>query len=114
MSNFSRADVELACLQWRDKDGYGDFYDEIREEKQVELEGIGLAELVDHHDPDRDYPDDDVDGEYIDVIFKIGERHFRKSGTYSSWDADEWDGAFEEVMPARVQRTEWVNINKER
>ena len=110
MSYFSRADVELACLQWKDEDGF-DFFDGIKEKKQIELDGIGIAYYVEDHRPKGDY-DEDHDGEYIDVVFKIGDRHFRKSGTYNSWDSDEWDGPFEEVKAAEVQRTEWVNINK--
>jgi hypothetical protein len=114
MSGFRRSDVELACLKYEDEEEMYDFFDGIKEKKQIQLEGIGLAEYVEDHRPEREWADDDVDGEYIDVIFKIGDRYFRKSGTYSSWDSDEWDGPFEEVTPAKVQRTEWVNVNKTR
>ena len=100
MSHFSRSDVELACLQWG-KDHEEDFFYEISYKKVIELPGIGTASFVDQHRPDTSW-DDDHDGEYIDVIFRIDNRYFRKAGVYSSWDADEWDGPFEEVIKASI------------
>jgi len=110
MSYFTRRQLEIACLQYEDDDGY-EFFDAIKEKKSIDLGELGIVRYVEDHRPSGDY-DEDHDGEYIDVIFRIGERHFRKSGVYSSWDSDDWDGPFEEVTEARIQRTEWVNINK--
>lgn len=109
--NFSRSDVELACLQWAKDNDDEDFFNEISYKKVINLPEIGEASFVDQQRPDTSW-DDDHDGEYIDVVFQVGGRYFRKSGTYSSWDADEWDGPFEEVIKAEVRRSEWVNVNK--
>lgn len=36
-------------------------------------------------------------GEYMDVVFQIGDQLFRKQGCHNSWDANSWDGNLEEV-----------------
>lgn len=33
------------------------------------------------------------------LVFRIGDRHFRKTGYYDSWAGGEWDGELEEVRP---------------
>lgn len=38
-------------------------------------------------------------GDYMDVVFKVGDQLFRKQGAYNSWDSNEWDGSLEEVEP---------------
>lgn len=42
-------------------------------------------------------------GEYIYIVFKIGDRHFKKEGYYASYDGSNWDGDFQEVTP--IERT---------
>lgn len=36
-------------------------------------------------------------GEYMSVVFKVGDQLFRMTGSYNSWNASEWDGDLEEV-----------------
>lgn len=38
-------------------------------------------------------------GDYMDVVFRVGDQLFRKQGFYNSWDSNEWDGGLEEVEP---------------
>ena len=38
-------------------------------------------------------------GNELWVVFKIGDRHFRKQGSYDSWEGGEWDGLLQEVEP---------------
>lgn len=107
-----RETLELACLNYSDEnEEYGSFFDAIKELKTIELEGIGEVQFLEETWPEGGY-DDDRDGEHIDVVFKVGEQYFRKAGHYNSWDSHNWDGAFEEVQPAKVQRTIWKNINE--
>lgn len=45
------------------------------------------------------------DGDYMDVVFKVGNQLFRKQGFHNSWDSNEWDSdrlemveSYEEVV----------------
>lgn len=44
------------------------------------------------------------------VVFKIGDRHFRKSGYYDSWEGGAWDGELEEVRPREKMITVYEAI----
>ncbi len=57
----------------------------------VMLPRLGEAERVTTHGGGEG------DGEYMDVIFKIGDQLFRKTGYHNSWDSNDWDGELEEV-----------------
>lgn len=41
------------------------------------------------------------DGDGIYLIFKTGDRYFKKDGWYASHDGTYWDGSFYEVEPAQ-------------
>jgi hypothetical protein len=53
-------------------------------------------------------------GDYACVVISVldsdnGLRYFRKEGDYTSYDGFEWDGAFREVWPQQVTRTEYIS-----
>ena len=92
-------------------DEWTTFYDKIRvsrwdkeQEKKVKIPGIGVAKFVERNGGYED------EGSYMDVIFKVNDRFFRKVGTYDSWDSDEWDGALEEVVQKEVLKTVWERV----
>lgn len=67
-----------------------DYFDEYR---KVEFEGIGIAEMVEQEGGEGE-------GDHAHIIFKIGDRHFMKTGYYSSMDGFYWDdGSLFEVEP---------------
>jgi hypothetical protein len=54
----------------------------------------GLAKKVKEHT--------DGDGATT-VVFSVGEQYFQISGSYSSWDGNEWDDELIEVVPKEVK-----------
>jgi len=50
------------------------------------------------------------DGDYMHVVFQIGDQFFMKEGYHNSWDSDEWDGDFTEVKPVEVTVTKYVSV----
>jgi hypothetical protein len=84
--------------------GYGSPSDGIRYMKPneaKEIPGFGTLELV---ESDGGH---EGDGEYMDVVFKVGERYFRQDGSYDSWNGGEWDGEVEEVEPRQITVTRY-------
>lgn len=55
-------------------------------------------------------PDDPGDGKAIWVVVRVGNRHFRKSGYYSSWDSSSYDGELEEVEPYEKTVTDYRKV----
>jgi hypothetical protein len=85
-------EIERA-IEYDFDDGDEEFYQEMGslghflqkiEETAVEVERDGGGE---------------GDGDYMDVVFQIGNQYFRKTGTHNSWDANDWDGQLVEVEP---------------
>jgi hypothetical protein len=53
-------------------------------------------------------------GDYACAVISVTDkdyapRYFRKEGDYTSYDGFEWDGAFREVWPQQVTRTEYIS-----
>ena len=44
------------------------------------------------------------------IIFKIGDRHFKKYGFYDSWDTTTWDGVLVEVKPVQKVVTTYKTL----
>lgn len=49
-------------------------------------------------------------GDYMDVVFKVGDQLFRKQGTHNSWDSSYWDGTLEEVESYQETVTKYRSI----
>lgn len=47
-------------------------------------------------------------GSYTSVVFRIGDRYFKKEGYYASHYGNDWDGDFYEVVPTQVTVTKYV------
>jgi hypothetical protein len=63
------------------------------------VDGLGRCRVVDT------VGGSEGDGEYMHVVIEVtteeGEvLYFKKTGTYDSWDANDWDGDLERVAPA--------------
>lgn len=82
-------------------EGYGD-----KPNKTIEVSGFGIIELVEHFGGEGQ-------GDDYWTVFKIGDRHFRKTGWYSSWEGASWDGAFEEVYPEEYTAVRWITEKKQ-
>jgi len=65
----------------------------------------GTIEYVTHSDDG--YDDGRIDRS---VVFRIGDRYFRKSGYYDSWEGGDWDGELEEVRPREKMITVYEAI----
>lgn len=47
---------------------------------------------------------------HLKLVFKIGDRFFRKYGYYDSWSGGAWDGDLEEVRPREKMITVYEAI----
>lgn len=47
---------------------------------------------------------------HLKLVFKVGDRFFRKHGYYDSWDGGAWDGTLEEVRPREQMITVYEAI----
>jgi|SRR5882757_465129 len=74
-------------------DGYeSEFYGELSySSKGIELNGLGVATGVGSEGGHEG------GGEYMDVVFQLGDQLFRMTGTHDSWEGSSWDGDLEEV-----------------
>jgi hypothetical protein len=79
------------------------FYEEI----QWTREPIFLPELGEEAVKVDSTGGSEGEGDYMDVVFKIGDQLFRKTGFYNSWDSNDWDGSLEEVEPYEVMVTKY-------
>ena len=79
---------------WREFDSY----------KWVEIPGFGRLEVVEYDGGGEGH------GEYIYLVFKIGDRYFRKTGYYASFDGSNWDGSLEEVEPFEKTVTDYRRV----
>lgn len=55
----------------------------------------------------------DCDYEYssqMHVIFKFGDKTYKKRGHYQSHYGSEWDGSITEVTPKTITVTEWEDV----
>lgn len=86
-------------------DDYGSVWDTLCYEKgTANVPGLGEIEVVDSHSGDGD-------GSETWVVFKVGDQLFRKTGAYSSWDSNYWDGSIVEVEPYQEVCTFYRRIN---
>jgi hypothetical protein len=85
--------VESAVNAYDDGESYDYFYEEI----QYSSQPIHLPELGEAAVRVASTGGHEGDGDYMDVVFKIGDQLFRKSGYHNSWDSNDWDGDLEEV-----------------
>ena len=47
-------------------------------------------------------------GDEMWVVFTVGDRYFKKTAYYDSWNGADWEnGYFKEVVPKQVMRTEY-------
>ena len=85
---------------------YGpEFYFELYDDEVSKVTEFGMAEYV---DSESDY---DEGRQSRMVIFKIGDRLFRKSGFYDSWgEYSGWDGDLEEVRGFEITITRYEAI----
>jgi hypothetical protein len=84
--------VESAIKAYDETQDYDYFYEEIRyTSKPILLPVVGEAVRV------ASTGGGEGDGDYMDVVFKIGDQLFRKDGYHNSWDSNDWDGDLEEV-----------------
>ena len=51
-------------------------------------------------------------GEYMHLVFKVGNQYFRKTGEHNSWDANTWDGELEEVEPYEVTVVRYREVKR--
>lgn len=101
---FTARQIEAAIEE--QYDGYeNEFYNELDSETEIEPLGV-TAYYVDGTQ------NGEGGGEYMDVVFRVGQQLFRKVGTYSSWDANEWDGALEEVEPYEVTVVRYREVKR--
>ena len=89
--------IEEDSFEWYELENYGNTIE------TVEIEGFGLAEGVTSHGGEGE-------GDQRWIVFKIGERYFRTTGFYSSWDGTEWYNDLAEVKPVEVKKIEYRNI----
>lgn len=73
---------------------------EYLKDDEGNIEGFGKAEFV------ESYGGEGM-GDERWIVFKVGDRMFRKNGYYSSWDGSSWDGELEEVEPREVTVTQY-------
>lgn len=79
-------------------------WDDFNEYGKVEFEGIGTAEIV-------ETAGGEGEGDSAHIIFKIGDRHFMKTGYYASFDGFYWDdGRLFEVEPYEKTVTAWREV----
>lgn len=87
---------------WHLWDEYVPFGDKLSE--PVEVERLGPVQLV------STYTGGEGGGEDAELIFKIGDRYFRKGGYYASHDGTYWDGDFSEVRPEPKTITVYIAV----
>lgn len=73
--------------------GWHQWEDELSLNEVVEVADLGSVQVVDRQ------PGREGGGENIYIVFKVGERFFKKTGYYASYDGSNWDGSFTEVTP---------------
>lgn len=85
---------------------YWDFMYEASPGMQVDLLGYGVVEVVDAiiGKDNAVYRGEDTYDNYI--ILKVGDRFFKKTGYYSSWDGGGMDGPWFEVE--KIEKTIYV------
>jgi hypothetical protein len=89
MGKFTASQVEAAINAEFDIENY--FYEEI------DPAGTFLSELDAYAYKISSEGGYEGGGDYMDVVFKVGDQLFKKTGYYNSWDSNEWDGGLEEV-----------------
>lgn len=78
-----------------------DYFWESREGLPMLETSLGSLYEIDQHGGEGQ-------GDELWKVVTIGDRYFRKSGYYASWDGGSYDGEFEEVFPIQVTRREWT------
>lgn len=99
-------EAKIYGSDWEDPKGYGytDAIDFIYSEgESVEIDGLPTLKHISSGGAEGD-------GAQKWVVFSVGDQLFRKTGYYSSWGEDEWDGDLEEVKAVQVTRTEYEAI----
>jgi hypothetical protein len=84
-----------------DSEDYSDFYwDDLNGGyRSYDNTPFGKIEWV---ETDSEYDEGRQD---LAMVFKVGDRFFRKHGYYDSWAGGAWDGALEEVRPREKMMT---------
>lgn len=85
---------------------YGDFYEHL----MWNSDPIFLSELGEEAVMVEKEGGNEGDGDYMHVVFKIGDQLFMKTGFYNSWDDNEWDGDLDEVEPYEEMVTKYRTV----
>lgn len=84
---------------------WGRFWSEVRElgpGARLKITGLDeWFEYVTHYE---------TVGNRHHIVFKVGDRTFRKDGEWVSHDGMYWEGGLFEVKPVEVTRTEWRRV----
>lgn len=81
----------------------GDFYENIMWNRDpIRLDVLGEEAVMVEREGGSE-----GDGDYMHVVFKVGDQLFMKEGYYNSWDSNDWDGSLEEVEPYEVTVTKY-------
>lgn len=104
MTKYTAEELENITKEYDEGRSYGEnFYEELHYSGEIELP-IGKAIRV---SSEGGY---EGGGDYMDVVFRIGDQLFRKQGFYSSYDFNEWDGDLEEVEEYQELVTKYRSI----
>ncbi|AXG66283.1 hypothetical protein SEA_ANNADREAMY_198 [Streptomyces phage Annadreamy] len=102
---FTAAEVKHAIES--EFDGYeNDFYEEIGS-SGIELPLLRKTATLEDREGGHE-----GGGDYMHVVFRIGDQLFRKTGYYNSWDANDWDGEIEEVEPYEVTVVRYREVKR--
>lgn len=91
-----------------EENGWEDGYYAIEQasaEKPLVIDGFGAIECVEQRGGEGE-------GDEYWIVFKIGERYFRKNAFWVSWDGVDWEGSIEEVRPEQQTVTVWKAIHE--
>lgn len=98
MTKYTVEQVRDAIRQWAavGDDGWpqdeGDFYDEIMwasADRAYRLDALGEDAFFVAREGGTE-----GDGDHMEVVFKVGDQLFRKTGYYNSWDSNDWETGY--------------------
>ncbi len=83
---------------------YGAYINNVNDERGqfYTVPGIGSVTIIDYFDYDHNKNYDSWT-EHMWIIFKVGEKLYRATGTYTSYEGAIWDNKLTEVQP--VEKT---------
>lgn len=84
-------------LDWGSYGSYINYIDDISG-KQYEVPELGIVTIVDYHNHDS-YKNYDNWTEDLWIVFEIGDTLYRATGTYTSYEGENWNDELKIVRP---------------